>query len=323
MKNKDEKYYRVYSNYLKQKYGTKVYKLPIKLRGSCPNRDGLIAKGGCIFCGEEGGSFENLNSEIDIKNQLIKNKTYISKRYKAKKYISYFQNFSNTYMEFEKFKRIIKSAIIDDVVEISISTRPDCISNKYLRFLKSIEEKYDINISLELGLQTVNYHTLKLINRGHTLSEFIDSVIRIKKFNFNICTHLILNLPWDEKEDVIESSKVISSLCVDQVKLHSLYIVKNTKLEDMYKNGEIKLISKQEYIKRVVMFLEHLKPDIVIQRLIGRAPKDNTVFVNWNTSWWKIKDDIIKYMKDNNTFQGKTFNYLNGSALKKLEKMRP
>ena len=169
--------YNVYSNYLKDRFGEKVYKLPIKLPLTCPNRDGCVGVGGCIFCGEEGGSFENLPSRISVKDQVIKNKEYISKRYKANKFISYFQNFTNTYMPIEEFKKVIKESIVEDIVGISISTRPDCVNEEYLRFLSEIKEKYNLEITMEIGLQTVNYHTLYKINRGHTLAEFIDSVL--------------------------------------------------------------------------------------------------------------------------------------------------
>lgn len=311
--------YRVYSVYLKNKYGEKVYKLPINLPITCPNRDGSVGYGGCIFCGEIGAGFESLSNVIPVREQILKNMSYIKKRYKANKFIAYFQNFTNTYMNLELFKKYIKEAILDDIVEIDISTRPDCISDEYLEFLNTIKKDYDINITIELGLQTVNYHTLKKINRGHTLAEFIDSVIRIKNFGFEICTHLILNLPWDTMEDVIESAKILSALSVDQVKLHSLYIVENTLLAKLYKEGRIQIISKEEYIFRVINFLEHLKSDIVVQRLIGRAPEENTIFVNWGTSWWKIKEEIINKMIELKTFQGKKCNYLNGSALEKFK----
>ncbi|MGO1712846.1 MAG: TIGR01212 family radical SAM protein, partial [Senegalia sp. (in: firmicutes)] len=265
----ENKFYRVYSKFLKDKYGEKVYKLPINIDTTCPNRDGCVGRGGCIFCGEVGTGFESLSNSISVKSQLEKNKEYIKKRYKAKKFIAYFQNFTNTYMEFERFKKLIEESVIEDIVEISISTRPDSISDKYLKFLKEFSKEKNINITIELGLQTVNYHTLKKINRGHTLAELIDSVIRIKKYGFRICLHLILDLPWDDNMDVIENAKIISALDIDQVKIHSLYIVENTALGDMYKKDLIKLISKDEYIQRVVLFLKYLKEDIVVERLIG------------------------------------------------------
>ncbi|WP_058485293.1 TIGR01212 family radical SAM protein [Defluviitalea phaphyphila] len=308
--------YRKYSDYLKEKYGEKVYKLPINLPVSCPNRDGVIGYGGCTFCGEEGTGFENLSNLITVSEQIKRNKKYIGEKYKAKKFIAYFQNFTNTYMSLSIFKTFIKEAIEEDIVQIAISTRPDCIRKEYLEFLNEIKSKYNIDILIELGLQTVNYHSLLKINRGHTLGEFIDAVLMIKKYNFEICIHLILNLPWDTYDDVIENAKILSALSIDQVKLHSLYIVNNTEMGNQFKNNEFDMISVEEYKNRVIAFLEHLDPNIIVQRLIGRAPKENTLFVNWNMSWWKIRDEIEEEMKKNNQYQGRLFNYLNGKAVK-------
>lgn len=310
--------YNTYANYLKDKYGEKVYKLPINLPLTCPNRDGTLSVGGCTFCGEEGGSFENLSNSYKVKEQITKNMNYIRKRYKAKKFIAYFQNFSNTYMDLDSFKAYIEEAIMENIVGISISTRPDCINDKYLSFLGEIQNKMGIDIIIELGLQSVNYHSLVKINRGHTLAEFIDAVIRIKANNLRVCTHLILNLPWDNNLDIIENAKILSALKVDEIKLHSLYIIDGTAIGEQYKNGEIDIISKNEYINRVITFLEYLDPSIVIQRIMGRAPEENALFVNWSTSWWKIRDEIVSKMEAENRFQGSKFNYLNGKALKKF-----
>lgn len=307
-----KKIFNEYSTYLKEKYGTKVYKLPINLPLTCPNRDGNISYGGCTFCSDKGTGFESLSDRISVKNQIIKNMEFIKKKYKAEKFIAYFQNYTNTYIEYESFVSYIKEAILDNIVEISISTRPDCINEKYLEFLKQIEKENNINISIELGLQTVNYKTLIRINRGHTLAEFINAVNIIKKYDYEICTHIILNLPGDTFIDVIETAKVVSALKIDQVKLHSLYIAKSSKMAEQFEKGEIKIISKNEYIERVILFLEHLEPNIVIQRLLGRAPEEETIFANWNTSWWKIKDEIIEKMVKDNRYQGKKIDYLKG-----------
>lgn len=297
--------YNEYSKYLKDKYGEKVYKLPVNIPVTCPNRDGTIGFGGCTFCSEVGAGFEMLANTLNIKDQIQKNMDYISSKYKAKKFIAYFQNYTNTYLELDSFKKYIKEAIVPNVVEISISTRPDCIGDEYLKFLDSIHHEYNVNISIELGLQTSNYHTLLKINRGHTLAEFIDAVNRIKKFNFEICTHVILNLPWDNIEDTIETAKILSVLKVEQVKIHSLYIMDNTEMGRLYKEKEIELISKNEYIERVITFLEYLNSDITVQRLIGRAPEENSLFVNWGMSWWKIKDEILDKMLREERYQGK------------------
>ncbi|WP_066503059.1 TIGR01212 family radical SAM protein [Abyssisolibacter fermentans] len=318
--NEDLNYfpYKTYSSYLKDKYGVKVYKLPINLPITCPNRDGTVSEGGCIFCGAEGAAFENLSNIIPVADQLKQNMDYIKKRYKAEKFIAYFQSFTNTYMDFDIFKKYIKESIIEDIVEISISTRPDCINDKILKYLFDIKREYNVNITIELGLQTINHKTLKLINRGHTLAEFIDSVIRIKKYGFEICTHLILNLPWDDMDDVIENAKILSALSIDFVKLHSLYIVKDTQLAKLYQENSINMMSKDDYINRLIRFLRYLKSDIVVERLLGRAPKENTIFVNWNTSWWKIKDEIVEKMIETKVKQGDLCDYLNGKAIKKF-----
>ncbi len=298
------KLYNEYSNYLKEKYGGKVYKLPVNIPCTCPNRDGSIGYGGCTFCAEEGAGFETLDSCMSVREQIKTNMDYISKKYKAEKFIAYFQNYTNTYVELEKFKQYILDAITENIVEISISTRPDCIGDEYLEFLNEIRNDYGINISIELGLQTVNYHTLISINRGHTLAEFIDAVLRIKRYGFDICTHVILNLPGDNIQDTVETAKILSVLKVDQVKLHSLYIIENTKMGIMYKNNEISVIAEEEYVERAVTFLEYLDSNIVVQRLVGRAPKEGSLFVNWGMSWWKIKDDILEKMESENRLQG-------------------
>jgi radical SAM protein (TIGR01212 family) len=260
--------YRTYSQYLTEKYGEKVYKLPVNLPITCPNRDGKLSPGGCTFCAEGGTVFENLPDFGSVKQQINGIKKQIREKYKANKYIAYFQNFSNTYMSIDVFKGYIEDAVMEDIVEIAISTRPDCIKEEYLEFLADLRLRKGVEISLELGLQTANYHTLNKINRGHTLGEFIDAVLAIKRHGFEICAHLILNLPWDDMDDVIENAKVISALNIEQVKLHALYIMENTMMGEQYKAGEIKLISVEEYKERVITFLEYLYPDIVIQRLI-------------------------------------------------------
>lgn len=311
-------YYK-YSDYLKGKYGVKVYKIPIQVLCSCPNRDGNISKGGCIYCGEDAVGYENLPITMSPKEQYEQNSQYIHKKYKAEKFIPYFQNFTNTYLPLEKFKEYIEQVIEDDVVGISIATRPDSIDERYLDYLYGIYERYNIDITIELGLQTPNYHTLDLINRGHTLGEFIDGTLMIKNYPFEICSHVILNLPWDKELDVIESAKIISALKINSVKSHALYIEKNTPLANMYINKKIDMISIEEYIDRVIMFLEYLNPNIAIQRLLGRAPRENTLFVNWDRSWWAIKEMIENKMVKTNTYQGKKFNYLGGKALSKFD----
>ena len=292
--------YRKYSDFLREKFGEKVYKLPVKLDLTCPNRDGTCGFGGCIFCGEEGGSFENNNGSV--REQLLQNKEHIKKKYKANKYIAYFQNFTNTYMEFDDFKKVIEESLIEDVVGVSISTRPDYLPQRHLDYLEELSKEYFVTV--EIGLQTPNYHSLKKLNRGHGLSEFIDAVLKLKKRNINVCTHIIIGLPWDDNLDIVECAKILNVLDIDEVKIHALYILKDTVLGDMYEKEEIKPISLKDYENKVILFLRNLKDDIIVERIIGRAPHENSLFCNWNTSWWKIRDEIVMKMQENGYTQG-------------------
>lgn len=313
--------YNKYSTYLKEKYGDKVYKIPVNIPVTCPNRDGTVTCGGCIYCGDVGAGYEMRSNEETIEEQLRNNIEKIGKKYKAKYYIPYLQNYSNTYMPINKFKNILEQLVMPECVGISVSTRPDCINEKYLEALDEWSKKYNKDVCIELGLQTVNYHTLEIINRGHSLAEYLDAVMQIKQYkHFTICTHIIADLPWDTIEDVIETSKCMSALKIDYVKLHALYVVKNTKLADMYQEDEVNMVELEEYKKRVIAFLRYLSPDIIVQRIIGRAPEEHTLYANWNTSWWKIHDDIVDNMVANNNVQGDLCNYLNGKAVKKFNK---
>lgn len=306
----NQKIYNKYSDFLKDYFGEKVYKLPISLPLTCPNRDGTCGRGGCIYCSEEGGSHENLENTLSITEQLNTTKEYIGSRYGAKKFIAYFQSFTNTYLPFNEFVKNMEEVMaVSDIVGISISTRPDSISDEVLDYLDKLNEKYLITV--EYGLQSVNNKTLKKINRGHNLSDFIDAVIRTKKRNIRVCTHLIGNLPWDEMDDLIEGANILSILKVDEVKLHSLYILEGTALGRMFAKKEVEMGTMEDYIDRVVAFLTHLSPEILVQRLLGRAPEEKTLFSNWDTSWWKIQDLIIQKMATENLYQGKYCKFKN------------
>lgn len=310
--------YYPYSEYLKNKYGEKVYKLPVNLPVSCPNRmDG----DGCAFCAGVGTGFEALDSAVGVKDQLERTKELIQKKYHAKKYIAYFQNYTNTFMPVSLFRTYLREAMqVEDIVEISISTRPDCITREYLDIMKEIQQEFGVDINIELGLQTINYHTLEKINRGHGLAEFIQAVLLIKEYaGFTICTHVILNLPGDDLLDIKETARVLAALHIDIVKLHSLYIAKGTKLAHWYEEGSIKICSKEEYFERVMTFLEQIPKYMVVERLFSRVPEKDALFSNWETSWWKLKDELEQKMDERDCYQGKHYNYLDGAGLKKLK----
>ena len=246
--------YNVYSTYLKERYGEKVYKLPISIPDTCPNRDGTLGTRGCAFCGSIGAGYENLPADMTIQRQIEANIAHIQPKYKANKFIAYFQNFTNTYIRPDVFRQYLIEACRPDIVGIAVATRPDCVNTTYFDIMAEIKETYGVDILVEFGLQTVNYKTLQKINRGHTVAEYIDAMMMIQTYPFRNCTHVILDLPWDTMEDVVETAKIISALPTHEIKLHALYIIKNTVMADWYKAGEIQLVSAEEYVDRVVTF---------------------------------------------------------------------
>ena len=224
----DNRIYYSYSEYLKKKYGEKVYKLPVNLPVSCPNRK---EGAGCSFCAEEGTGFEAAGAMVPVREQLMASREKVEKRYHAKKFIAYFQNYTNTFLPLDTLRAYMQQAAeVESIVEVCLSTRPDCIRKDYLRAMADFREETGLEVSLELGLQTVNYHTLRKVNRGHGLAEFLDAVLAIAPYKFPVCVHMILNLPGDTMEDARESARILSALPVSMVKLHSLYTVSYTHL---------------------------------------------------------------------------------------------
>ena len=307
--------YYPYSKYLKSKYGEKVYKLPVNLPVSCPNRkEGQ----GCAYCSGLGTGFEAMDCMKSVSEQLEQTRAHIEDRYHAHKFIAYFQNYTNTYLPLDEFASYMEEAAkFPYIVELAVSTRPDCISREYLDVLKGLGRQYGRAVVIELGLQTVNYHTLCQMNRGHTLAEFIDAVLMVHNYGFELCAHVILNLPGDQLLDVIETAKVLSSLNIQTVKAHSLYIAKDSPLCEAYEKGSIGLCTKEEYLERLAVFLEYLDPDIAVERLFSRVPEKDSVFCNWGFSWWKLRDELLELMKAKQSYQGKRFQYLGGSALRR------
>ena len=308
-----DRYYK-YSDYLKKHYGVRVYKLPVNLPITCPNR---IGKPGCTFCSEKGTGFEAMPASVPVARQLEATREYIRSRYKAEKFIAYFQNYTNTYMPLSLFSQYMEEAAsVDDVVEIAVSTRPDCVSDPYLDELARLSEKRGVGICIELGLQTANYHTLDRINRGHGLAEYMDAMGRVRSRGFSSCTHVILNLPGDRPRDCVETAKIVSVLGTTFVKIHSLYIAKDSPMAADHLAGKLDLGTKEAYFERLRLFLEYLSPNIGVERLFSRIPESDSLFSNWGMSWRRLMDEFLSYLAAAGSYQGKCFDYTNGSALR-------
>ena len=268
---------------------------------------------------EQGTGFEAFKSSIICDRTINSDSRKIEKNIMHINLFAYFQNYTNTFCPLTDLKNICGKVQAFRMFRNFHSTRPDCIRSDYLEILEKSVPAFQVEITLELGLQTVNYHTLRNIHRGHTLAEFMDAMWMIRDYHFDTCAHVILNLPGDDLMDAIESAKILSALQVSTVKLHSLYIAKNTRLCEAYENGTITLCSKEEYITRAITFLEYLNPEIAVERLFSRIPENDAVFCNWGTSWWKLKDELLSTMQKTDSYQGKMYHYLHGAALRSLD----
>ncbi len=293
--------YRHLNKYLKDKFGERTLKICIDGGFTCPNRDGTLGFGGCIFCSEK-GSGEHINSTNSITKQ-VENYFKSYKVQRANKFIVYFQNFTNTYDTIPNLKRKYDSALIDDrIVGLSIATRPDCINRDIIKLLHTYTDKYYVTV--ELGLQTSNDKTGKLIRRGYLSSEFTKAVELLNRYNIDVVTHIIVGLPNETREDLKNTVDFINKHQIQGLKIHSCYIVKNTVLCDMYERGEYLPLSLEEYLESAAYVLTHISPDIVIHRISGDAPKNLLVAPEWNLHKKWIMNGLNKLLREKDLYQG-------------------
>ena len=305
MFNNTDKRYNQFSEYLKQKFGAKVYKLTLDAGFSCPNRDGTISFGGCIFC-DEGGSFARTHSnELSIEEQVQKATEYVSGRFGATKYMSYFQAYSNTYKPVEELKKIYDAALTHpDIVGLSIGTRPDCVDDEKLDLIASYGDRYYTWI--EYGLQSIHNKTLKRINRGHDYECFLKAYEKSKERGINVCAHIILGM-WETHDEMMETAKELARLKVDGVKIHLLCALAGTKFTQMYENGEIQFMSMDEYVNLVCDFLEYLPKETTIHRLAGNGYRDALVAPDWLGAKFDTLNKIDKEFILRDSWQGKKY----------------
>lgn len=300
----DMERYRHLNEYYKEKFGERTLKICVDGGFTCPNRDGTKGYGGCIYCSER-GSGELINNCGDIEKQ-VKHYFTTYRAERANKFIVYFQNFTNTYDTIENLKKKYDSALIDDrIVGISIGTRPDCITEEIAKLLKSYTNKY--YVCVELGLQTSNDKIGNLINRGYTSKQFTEAVNILNKYNIDVVAHIMVGLPNETKQDIQDTVNFINNHKLEGVKIHSTYVVENTKLADMYKNGEYKALDLDDYIETLIDIIVHLKPELIIHRISGDAPKDILVAPYWNKHKMWILHGFEKRFRARDLWQGKYY----------------
>jgi len=301
------KRYRDYNSYLREIFGERVQKISLDAGLGCPNRDGTLSKNGCIYCNGQGsGTGASIDQGISIEDQIVQAKSYFQNRYKARKFIAYFQSFSNTYAPLPQLKSLYDQALAhDDMVGLSVGTRPDCVDMDILRLLGSYQDDYLVWI--EFGLQSIHNATLDRINRGHDVACFERSVYMARKCGLNICAHIILGLPGENREMMLETSRALSRLPIQGVKIHLLYVIEGTYLAELFNKGEIRCLEREEYSDLVVDFLELLPPDMVIQRLTGDPAKAELIAPSWAKEKMKNLHHIRETLERRDTWQGRLF----------------
>jgi len=301
-----KKRYNDLNTYLRNIFGCRVQKITIDAGLSCPNRNGKLSTGGCIYCNARGSGTGAHARGLSVADQIIQGKQALSKRYKAKKFIAYFQAFSNTYAPLEKLESLYRQALaVDDVVGLSIGTRPDCVDEPVLALLEGYVKNHLIWI--EYGLQSVHDETLAFINRGHDFKCFVKAVEATGKRGLKVCAHVILGLPNEDKKQMLETADAIADLGVDGVKIHLLYVIKGTRLAHLYGQGSYTCLQQQEYVDIVCDFIERLPQDMVIQRLTSDPHPEELVAPLWSLKKSQTLALIRETLEKRDSWQGKHY----------------
>jgi len=298
------KRYLSLNHFLREKFGEKIFKISLDAGFSCPNRDGKISKGGCLFCSERGSGDFAGDRNFSIENQFVDIKNMMANKWKNGKYIAYFQAYTNTYAPIDILKEKYDEALKQkDVVGLAIATRPDCLSEEVLDLLEEINKK--VYVWIELGFQTVSDETARLINRGYTLDVFEKALEDLRKRNIDVVVHTIFGLPKENKEDMLNTIRYLADKDIQGIKFHLLHLMKDTPMVKLYEKGMIEFLSKEDYIDLICQSICMLPQNVVVHRLTGDSPRELLIGPMWSLKKWEILNEIDKTMEDNDYYQGK------------------
>ena len=303
----DNKRYHTWTYYLRNTFGEKVFKVSINAGFTCPNIDGKVSFGGCTYCSKEGSGDFAGNPKDHLLKQFDDITKMMHKKWPNAKYIGYFQAFTNTYAPVDVLKEKYETILeLDDVIGLSISTRPDCLEDDVVEYLGELNER--TNLWVELGLQTIHDSTSKLINRGHDYDEFLKGLEKLKSKNIKVIVHIINGLPGEDYNMMMETAKAVANMGVDGIKIHLLHVIKDTPMEKMLEKGMLTLMSQEEYINLVCDQLEILPETMIVHRLTGDGKRDELVGPLWSLKKWEVLNAIDDELKKRNSYQGIKYN---------------
>ena len=296
--------YNSFGSYIKKRFGTIVYKVNVDAGFTCPNRDGTISTSGCIYCNNDSFRPASCTPTLSISEQINNGIAHIKKRYRAEKFLVYFQPYTNTYAPVEELERRYREALsAPSVIGLAIGTRPDSVDEEKIAFLESLAERYFILV--EYGMQSIYERTLKFINRGHDYSTFLKTLDLTKNRGIFIGAHVIVGFPTETREEMLSMADEVSLMPIDFLKMHQLQVIKDTPLEILYRESQFHLFGYEEYIEFIAEFIERLSPRLVLQRLFATAPDNILVGPRWGKSRQEILRDIEKRLEFKDTYQGK------------------
>jgi len=306
-----EKPYRDLNRYFRERFGQRVHKLTVDAGLTCPNRDGTLSSGGCIYCNARGSGTGAFQKGLSIREQLERNKAAVARRFKARKYMAYFQSFSNTNAPLETLAQLYDEALgVEDVVGLSIGTRPDCVADDVLDLLAAYGRHH--LVWLEYGLQSACDRTLLTINRGHDAACFSDALDRTRRRGLPVCAHVILGLPGETRREMMATARFLADRRIDGVKLHLLYVIRDTPLEALYRQGRFQCLQPEQYAELVCDFIERLPPQTVIQRVTGDPHPDELVAPGWALRKRETLQRIQRIFQQRGSRQGDRFRSAHG-----------
>ena len=298
--------YNDYGTWLRQRFPYKVQKISVDAGFTCPNRDGRLGTGGCIYCNNDSFNPSYCQREKSVKQQLVEGKEFFRRKYPEMRYMAYFQAFTNTYSTLDHLKRLYEEALdVEDVVGLVIGTRPDCIDDTLLDYLTQLARQ--TMVTLEYGIETANDDTLRLIRRGHDFQCVRDAVERTKGRGIVIGGHVILGLPGEDAEESVRQATIMSELGLDVLKIHQMQIIRGTRLAQMYAENPFHLYSPEEYSELIVRYLEHLSEDMVVERFASQSPKEMLIAPKWGLKNYELTNLIVNKMKREGRRQGSLF----------------
>lgn len=298
--------YNDYGTWLRQRFPYKVQKISVDAGFTCPNRDGRLGTGGCIYCNNDSFNPSYCQREKSVKQQLVEGKEFFRRKYPEMRYMAYFQAFTNTYSTLDHLKSLYEEALdVEDVVGLVIGTRPDCIDDTLLDYLTQLARQ--TMVTLEYGIETANDDTLRLIRRGHDFQCVRDAVERTKGRGIVIGGHVILGLPGEDAEESVRQATIMSELGLDVLKIHQMQIIRGTRLAQMYAENPFHLYSPEEYSELIVRYLEHLSEDMVVERFASQSPKEMLIAPKWGLKNYELTNLIVNKMKREGRRQGSLF----------------